>query len=357
MDKGSVENYVTYGEIVRQQSSWRNALNSFSSRRADILKLIEPFRKRTWVFSGCGTSFYLAQTASFLFKAITGIATNVTPASEILINSKNVFNNPTEYLLIVISRSGKTTEIVKAAELARNQLNIPTLAVSCNPNSDMVVKSNLKLTFPFSQEESVVMTGSFTTMLLSITYLASLISSNSEIETNLWKIAEFSATLMKEYEPLIQYIGNEKDLLYFIFLGQGSYFGIANEAALKMQEMSLSFSQAYHSLEYRHGPMSTAEANTLITLLLSHSVEDYEITLLKDLRKLGAKLLVFSSKSNSQIIELTDYYVKVPDIYHDYLNHFLYMPLLQLLGYYKSLAKNINPDKPKNLSAVVTLEL
>lgn len=347
---------VTYQEIIRQQKGWKIALKELELHRENHKRILEKFHNRVWVFSGCGTSYYLAQSASALFEWLTGIRAHAVPASEILIYPQLVFNNLDEYLMIPISRSGTTTEIVKAAQKARTSLNIPTLAVSCDPDSTLSAESEYRLTFPFERERSVVMTGSFTTMLLSVVYLASVISPQSSLPAKIQSIASDSAEVMNSSEPLIREIVSRGELQDFVFLGQGPFQGLANEAALKMQEMTLSVSQSFHSLEYRHGPKSTANEKTLITLLLSQAGKDFEQQLAKELKQLGARVLGLVPGGNGAC-EAADYQVEIPPDYGDIFAPFFYMPVLQLLAYYKAISKKINPDQPKNLTAVVKLEI
>lgn len=347
----------TYKEITRQQNSWKVALESLEKKRNSLRMLLEKYRKYTWIFSGCGTSYYLSQTGSFLFEHITGIKTKAVPASDILMFPENVFNSSEKNILIPISRSGTTTEIVKAAQLTRTRFNIPTLAVSCDPESTMIKESDLSLTFPFEKEDSVIMTGSFTTMLMSIMCIASLVNEEYVAIPDLKKLADLSAGIVDEYESTLKSISFDNSLTDFVFLGQGPFYGIANEAALKMQEMSISNSQSFHALEYRHGPMSTANEHTLITILCSETGEAYERVLISDLKKLGARILVFRSKAKNIEPKLADFLITNVNSFGDLLNPIIYTPLLQLLGYYRALAKNINPDNPKNLSAVVKLKM
>jgi glucosamine--fructose-6-phosphate aminotransferase (isomerizing) len=355
-----IENYretLTYQEIMRQQKGWQITLSALKEEQELLKMMLEKFRNHCWVFSGCGSSYYLAQTASFLFEKISGIRSKAVPASEILVFPQIVFNLADEYLLVPMSRSGTTTEIVRAAQKARNELNIPTLAVSCDPHSTLSAESEMRLIFPFERERSVVMTGSFTTMLLSIMYLGSLVSTEKEVIDKLSQISAVSESVMHNSESLIQEIAADCSLEDFVFLGQGPFYGIANEAALKMQEMTISNALSYHSLEYRHGPMSTATEKTLITILLCRTASQYGKQLAKDLKQLGTKILVLTSDTIESIEKYVEYKVRVNAGFGDIFNPFLYMPVLQLLAFYRAIAKNINPDKPKNLSAVVELEI
>lgn len=350
-------NSVTYKEIIRQQSGWNIALESLEKEKSDYQKIVEKFRDRVWIFSGCGTSYYLAQVASSLFKRVAGIRTRAIPGSEVIIFPDLVFSKDDKYLFIPLSRSGKTTEIVKAAHKARVDYGIPSLAISCDYNSALSTQSDMKLKFRFEQEQSVVMTGSFTTMLASIIYLASLLAGKKSVVEKLREISELSNRVMTENEDFLRSVIFSNDYNDFVFLGQGPFYGIANEAALKMQEMSISFSQSYHSLEYRHGPMSTASEATLITILLCQDSKTFGIPLVEDLKELGASVLLIGDDRDSKVGKNADYQISVPRGLGDIFNPFLYMPLLQLLAFYKAISKKINPDNPKNLTAVVTLEI
>jgi glucosamine--fructose-6-phosphate aminotransferase (isomerizing) len=357
MDSGVTNKNYTYREIKRQQKGWKAALESLEGVRSELLQILEKYNTATWIFSGCGTSYYLAQTASIIFEMITGFRCKSVASSEILMFPESVFNSRDGSLLIPISRSGITTEVVKAAQFTRDHFNIPTLAISCDPDSTLIKESELKLTFPFERENSVVMTGSFTTMVMSLIYLASLRPHTEKVVPNFNEVADISTKVVEKYESFIEEISNDPKITDFVFLGHGPFYGIANEAALKVQEMSISPSQSFHALEYRHGPMSTASQYTLITVLCSQGGQEFERPLIHDLKQLGAKILVFMSNKESINLDIADYVVTDSKVFGDIFNPVIYIPLLQLLGYYKALAKNIDPDTPKNLSAVVKLEI
>ena len=357
MNAKSPSKDFTYQEIVRQQAGWEKALDHLDANAEELRAYIDRFRDHVWVFSGCGTSYYLAQTASFTFQFLTGVRSKAVPASEILMYPQVVFNGKEEYVLVPISRSGTTTEIVKAAQVVRDEFKISTLAVSCNPQSPLSLESDHRLTFPFERERSVVMTGSFTTMLLSLFQLAAMMANDEMLISQLRQIPKISSAILQKNEQLIREIATNGISEDFVFLGQGPMLGIANEAALKMQEMTISVSHAYHALEYRHGPMSTAAKQTLMVILCCEPARIYEEPLAQDLKKLGAKVFVIHDGVSGNFSRYADYEViAVPEV-NDALKPLLYMPLLQLLSYYRALAKDINPDQPKNLSQVVELNI
>ncbi|HOH06342.1 MAG TPA: SIS domain-containing protein [bacterium] len=347
---------LTYNEIHRQAEIWRGATAALAAAREEHHVLLQRYQNHLWVFTGCGTSYYLAQTAAALFTGLTGLRSKAVPASEILIYPELVFNPYERTVAVAFSRSGTTTEIVRAVEKARNELGIPVLCVSCDPQSPLARAGLHTVTFPFPAEESVVMTGSFTTMLLSLmqaTLQGRKMTEQAAVLDQLPDAAGAVLALADEMLPaIVAHSFNQ-----FVFLAQGPFYGLANEAALKMNEMSLSASRSFHALEYRHGPMSTTTAETLITLLASKKGVEYELQMAADMKKLGARILLLHDSSLNCLPGEVDFDLCIPGPGGDFANALLYMPVLQLLGYYNALHCNQNPDRPNNLTAVVKLDL
>ncbi|HPR88929.1 MAG TPA: SIS domain-containing protein [bacterium] len=346
----------TYREIHRQPEIWRGALAALAAAQNEHRSLLREYRDHLWVFTGCGTSFYLAQTAAALFSELTGLRSKAVPASEILIYPELVFNPHERTLAVAFSRSGTTTEIVRAVEKTRDELGIPVLSISCDPASPLALACEHHVTFPFPTEQSVVMTGSFTTMLLSLVQTALQGRELTEPAALLEQLPAAAAAVLHLADALLPGI-TARAFSQFVFLAQGPFYGLANEAALKMNEMSLSASRSFHALEYRHGPMSTTTTETLITLLASEKGLCYELQMAADMKKLGAQILLLHDRSLTQVPAEVDFDLCVPGPGGDLANALVYMPVLQLLGYYNALQRNQNPDQPHNLSAVVKLEI
>lgn len=346
----------TYKEIHRQPEIWRIAHAALAAARDEHRALLQEFRNHLWVFTGCGTSFYLAQSAAALFSGLTGLRSKAVPASEILIYPELVFNPHERTLAVAFSRSGTTTEIVRAVEKAGDELGIPVLSISCDPASPLALAGKHHVTFPFPAEQSVVMTGSFTTMLLSLVQTALQGRELTERAALLEQLPAAAESVLHQADALLPGI-IARSFSQFVFLAQGPFYGLANEAALKMNEMSLSASRSFHALEYRHGPMSTTTTETLITLLASEKGLHHELQMAADMKKLGAQILLLHDRSLTHVPAEVDFDLCVPGPGGDLANALIYMPALQLLGYYNALQRNQNPDQPHNLSAVVKLEI
>jgi len=121
-----------------------------------------------------------------------------------------------------------------------------------------------------------------------------------------------------------------------------------------MKEMSLSVSEAFHFMEFRHGPMSMVNSKTLVVGLLSDSASSYELAVLKEMQALGAQTLLLTDKVTTEVLP-ADYLVCFESGLPESSRAALYMPVLQLLAYYRALHNGQNPDVPTNLNAVVVL--
>jgi glucosamine--fructose-6-phosphate aminotransferase (isomerizing) len=147
-------------------------------------------------------------------------------------------------------------------------------------------------------------------------------------------------------------MARREDISRFFFLGSGPQYGVACEAMLKMKEMSLSHSEAYHFLEFRHGPMSVVTPESLIVGLLSSRAALQEQQVLVEMAKLGGYPLAIDFREQEAPVEQIGLITDIPM----WTLPVLYLPPMQLLAYHRSMSKGLDPDRPQNLTAVVVLD-
>lgn len=347
---------ATLQEILNQTRSWESVLNRTQYIQGFVQSHENVCHAEDFFFLGCGTSYYLALSAASLFQRIAQRRARALTASDVFLFPDSVFRlNRETGVNVIISRSGSTTEAVWAAKKINTFPQFTTCAVSCRPESTLVKECHLSLTTPEADEKSVVMTQSFTSMLLLLQLIASHLSKDTAFEKELTKISEIGETVIKRYHNQIKDLAQNTGVTKFTFLGQGPFYGLACESMLKMKEMSLSVSDAYHSMEFRHGPMSMADEQMFITFLLSNQGRDAEVAVLKDMKNLGAKTLVICDSADEEITKLSDHVIELQSGLSDHARLVLYMPLMQLFGYYKATQKGLDPDNPKNLTQVVEI--
>ncbi|MGQ9473089.1 MAG: SIS domain-containing protein, partial [Candidatus Caldatribacteriaceae bacterium] len=276
----------TYQEIHRQPQSFREALTVLEDAKANLVHL---FRESIdgVIFTGCGTSYNLSLSAACIFQTITHIPSRGIPSSEIFLFPDSIFVSGQKYLLIAISRSGETSETVKALDFFAHNYSGKTIGITCEGSSALVQKASFPLVFPFAHEESVVMTQSFSTMLLGVIFLALALQRKEE---DLSFLPEYIARKLPQEEPTVKSLAEKLHFEKFIFLGNGPYYGIAWEGSLKLKEMSLTPTETFHFLEFRHGPKSIVDEKTLIVALTSQKAFSYEQKLLQEMADLGATI-------------------------------------------------------------------
>jgi glucosamine--fructose-6-phosphate aminotransferase (isomerizing) len=344
---------ATLHEILSQPEIWEK-----------ILKRVEPehwqlppaeHTKSTLLFVGCGTSFYLAQSAAASFVRISGCPGRAIPSSEVFLLASTSIAPSEKLLAVAISRSGTTSETVWAAAFLREQLHLPVIALTCYADSDLAHASNWQMIIPEAQEKSVVMTRSFTSQLLALILASAASAKARDLIDHLSRIPNRGAKLLQDATSTVRMVAEDSSLDHFVFLGQGIFYGAANEAMLKTKEMSLSYSESFHTLEYRHGPMSIAGAHSLITFFLSDAGREHEIRVLADMKKLGARTLVLCGSADERVRAQADYLIELGGDLPEEARLLLAMPMIQLFAYYRAIAKNLHPDAPRHLSQVVTL--
>jgi glucosamine--fructose-6-phosphate aminotransferase (isomerizing) len=341
----------TFNEIMSQPTVWAKVIKSFYPTQETILGTWNELRPENVLFIGCGSTFYLSQVAASLFQSLTGVPAKACPSSELLLFPSMALTRPGHTLLVAISRSGTTTETLEAVNQFRNMGGLSVWAISCYPESALAQSGDLTLLASAAQEQSVAQTRSFSSMLVLAQALAAAIAGKDT--TPLSALPGSLDSLLGSNADLLETLGKRIDFKRIFFLGSGYQYGIANEAMLKMKEMSLTNSEAFHFMEFRHGPMSMATEKALIAGLFSESARGYEEKVLSEMKALGAHTIGLNA---------------VPDSDYEFNVFFdngslpawtmpaLYLPPLQLLAYHRSISKGLDPDNPRNLEAVISLD-
>ena len=314
---------ITETVIRAQFPYWQDALR----------QTVPQVRAKTVVITGCGTSYYLAQTLACAFNtqgqpaiAVTGAEWARRPG-QYLADSDGV-------LVIGLSRSGTTTETVQAINASRVR-GWKTLAISCEPGSTILTAAEAGICLPTDPREGIVMSVSASLMLLGGLRIAGLNLPES--------VTNAAAAALTQLDDGID--GLLPGRSHFVYLGAGLNYGIATEGCLKLQEMSLSYSQSFHPMEYRHGPVSLIDERSLVVMLYSDDTAIEEAALAAELRAKGALVVGFNGPGDLRIdLGLTGPAASLACL-----------PALQLMGEKVALFKGINSETPRHLTKVVVL--
>jgi glucosamine--fructose-6-phosphate aminotransferase (isomerizing) len=257
-------------------------------------------------------------------------------------------------MLVAISRSGTTTETIDAVKFFKSGIGGPVAVITCDRQTPLAELADVCLTAPDAQEQSVAQTRSFSSMMVLAEALCGALAGRP-VEP-LYSLPAAGERLLNVYHDLAQTLGTSPAIERFFFLGSGFLYGMACEAMLKMKEMSLSYSEAYHCLEFRHGPMSMVNEQSLIVGLLSESVQAHEAAVLHQMHARGAQILALSENGGGLAVSDRVHEVGLHSDMPAWARTVLYLPVLHLLAYHRAIFNHQNPDRPANLEAVVVLD-
>ena len=338
----------TLREIMSQPDVWMEALAAYDAQDQLLQSWLESDAFDHVIVTGCGSTYYLALTAARLLRS-AGRHALACPASELLLHSHSICIPSQRYLLLCISRSGTTTETVRAQAHFKAKVRGPVAAVTCDSGSPLASESDLAIAIDAAQERSVAQTRSFSSMLVVLQQLVATVAGHDHGATR--PLPDVCRHLLARYDDLARSLGENSAIKKFFFLGSDALYGIACEAMLKMKEMSLSYSEAYHTLEFRHGPMSMVGEDSLVIGLISPDAARQEIRVLNEMAELGARVLAIGpAPANAHDM------VILPADLPTWCRPVLYLPVLQLLAYHRAIHNSCDPDQPQNLSAVISLD-
>ncbi len=332
-------NYHTYNEILSQTSAWAQALDVVSASDSP-----EAGDYDQVIFTGCGSTYYLSLAAAALYTELTGRSARAVSGGELLLNPQTVLTDQ-QTLLFAISRSGTTTETVKAIEKFKAGKRGDIIVIS---NYDEVLSrlADVNIVIDKGQEQSVAQTRSFASMYVAVTALCAKMAGRNDLVSAMAELPGIGNLVIGNFESYAKEIGENLNFDRFYFLGSGIRYGLACETNLKMKEMTLTHSEPFHFLEFRHGPMSMVNQNTVVVGMLSEANRAHETKVLEEMKMLGGTVAGIGEKEADVYFESN-----IPEE----ARGVLYLPVLQLMAFYRSLAKGLNPDRPRNLTAVVQL--
>jgi len=350
MDKQNKQGLATYQEITAQTDAWSEALDIVAANSEALRSFWTQGQFESVVFTGCGSTYYLSLAAASLWQTLMDTPARGVPGGELYLYPRAGYGDVKEHrtLLVAISRSGTTSETIAATRQFKSRNLGGVLVVTNYSDTPLAELGDITIVIPAGQEQSVAQTRSFASMYVATTALTATLAGNRGLLEEMKNLPHYGKEIVANYEQLAKSLGSNLDLDRFYFLGSGPRYGLACEVNLKMKEMTLTHSEPFHFFEFRHGPMSMVNDRAAIIGLLSDENRDLEVQVLQEMTDLGGHVLSLANigadiSFNSDISET--------------VRNVLYLPVLQLIAYYRSLAKSLNPDRPNNLTAVVELDL
>lgn len=309
----------------------------------------------------CGSAYHVGIVAKYVIEELTDIAVEVDVASEFRYRNPKLAKNS---MVIVVSQSGETADSLAALRLAKEK-DVPVLGVVNVVGSSIARESDYILYTYAGPEISVATTKAYSTQLIAM-YLLAIQAGKVQGRIDEKRYGE----LLEEMNTLpakIQRVLDDKERIQWFaskyansrdifFIGRGIDYAISLEGSLKMKEISYIHSEAYAAGELKHGTISLIEEGTLVIgVVTQKALFEKTISNMVEVKSRGAYLMGLTNYGNYNIEDTADFSAYVPKTEQYFTTSLAIVPL-QLMGYYVSVAKGLNVDKPRNLAKSVTVE-
>lgn len=364
-EKGGYEHFILK-EIHEQPKVVRDTINSVvKDGKIDFSEVgltDEEIRKLSKVYIvACGSAYYVGMAVQYVMEELTSLSVRVELASEFRYRKMKLAENS---LVIIISQSGETADSLAALRQAK-ACGVKTLGIVNVVGSSIAREADNVFYTLAGPEISVATTKAYSTQLIA-GYLLSMKFALAreeitpeyctEMIDELYTIPEKIEKILEDKERIQWFsnkLANAKDAF---FIGRGIDYAISLEGSLKMKELSYIHSEAYAAGELKHGPISLIEDGILVVSVLTQP-DLYEKTVsnMVEVKSRGASLMGLTTYGNYNIEDTADFTVYIPQTNPLFAGSLSVIPL-QLMGYYVSVAKGYDVDKPRNLAKSVTVE-
>ncbi len=309
----------------------------------------------------CGSAYHTGVTAKYVFEGMARIPVEVDLASEF--RYRNPILDPNE-LVIIISQSGETADSLMALRIAKERGNA-TLGI-VNVVGSSIAREADKVMYTWAGPEiSVATTKAYSAQLIA-EYLLAIKFAYVRGQITEDQVHEFVHDLKKLPEQIEMLLGTKTRIQKFanryvsardvFFIGRGIDYAISMEGSLKLKEISYIHSEAYAAGELKHGTISLIEDGTLVSAVVTQK-DLYKKTIsnIVEVKTRGAFVLAVTNEDNIEIEKVADYVIYIPETNPYFANSLAIIPL-QMFGYYVSVGKGLDVDKPRNLAKSVTVE-
>ena len=309
----------------------------------------------------CGSAYHVGMVAKYTIEQMARIPVDVDLASEFRYRDPVLAKNS---LCIIISQSGETADSLAALRLAQER-GVKTLGIINVVGSSIAREADGVMYTLAGPEIAVATTKAYSTQLaasyilsVQFAYLRGVIDEAkykyyvSELEALPGKIAK----VLEDKERIQWFASKFSNATDAFYLGRGVDYATAMEGSLKLKEVSYVHSEAYAAGELKHGTISLIEPGRLVVSVMTQKhLFDKMVSNVTEVKSRGAYVLGLTTYGNYAVEDISDFTIYVPNADLAFLPSLTVVPL-QLLGYYVSVAKGLDVDKPRNLAKSVTVE-
>ena len=364
-EKGGYEHFMMK-EIHEQPKAIRDTLSSVLSGDLtdlssgevsdDMLKDVEQIS-----IIGCGSAYHVGVVASYVIEDLAGIPVRLEFASEFRYRRPVL---PKGTLCVIISQSGETADSLAALRMAKEQ-GYRTLAIVNVVGSSIAREADHVLYIHAGPEIAVATTKAYSAQLIVCYALAIRLASvkgaidqdeEKRLVSEIRSIPDKIEKILEDDRRIQWFASKFANAQDMFVIGRGIDYAIGMEASLKMKEVSYIHSEAYAAGELKHGTISLLEEGTLVIGIMTQpGIYEKTLSNMVECKSRGAYLMGLTTPDHADIEDTVSFAVYVPEIDPHFSASLAVVPM-QLMGYYLSVSKGLDVDKPRNLAKSVTVE-
>ena len=364
-EKGGYEHFMLK-EIHEQPKAVKDTINAYVKDGTIDFSQVElsdeQLKKLERIYIvACGSAYHVGMSAKYILESLADVPVEVDLASEFRYRDPKLIENS---MVIVISQSGETADSLAALRLSKEK-GRPVLGVVNVIGSSIARESDYVLYTYAGPEISVATTKAYSTQLIAMYLLTIQLAKvkgkiteerAAELLTEMATLPDKIQRVLEDKERIQWFASKYANARDIFFIGRGLDYSISLEGSLKMKEISYIHSEAYAAGELKHGTISLIEDGTLVVgVLTQQALFEKTVSNLVEVKSRGAYLMGLTSYGNYAVEDTADFSVYVPKTEQYFMNSLAIVPL-QLMGYYVSVAKGLDVDKPRNLAKSVTVE-
>ena len=338
--------HYTVKEIHEQPKTLRTAMHQNSKKVLDFICAIKEAEQI--YITACGTSYHAGLIFRNLLARIAKVGSHISVSSEF---SQNVELIDEDTLVIALSQSGETADVLESVSLAKEQ-GAKVFSILNAEGSSLSRESQMNLFFNCGPEIGVAATKSFTGQLAVIYVLISSLVDDSTMSNKLLDIPRNVEKVLETEKNIIKIAEKYKDDNDLYFIGRSIHLPIALEGALKLKELSYNHAEGMAGGELKHGTLALIEeGKPVIVLNPDDHTYDEMLNNISEMKARGAKIIGVSNRPN----EMYDDFIQIPKV-DELLYPIVEVIPLQLLAYHTAVLRQRNPDYPRNLAKSVTVK-
>lgn len=343
--------YVIESELRQQFDALAKTVQALTDQQGEAKEALDGIR--TLCVLGCGSSFSLAKSAATLFSQHTGVPAYALPAGDVLVNFESYKKLLAGCTLLLLSRSGSTSEVLRAATRCKQELGCRVLSVCAREDAPVEGLSHWNLRLPWAFDEAVCQTRTVSNLYVAVLGLAYIAAGESESLAEFRELTVHASTFCPAQEETLSALA-QGAWTKAVVLGDSGMAGLMEEGALAFKEICRRDSNHYHLLDVRHGPMVQIGPDTLVIALLSSGERDLQKALLEELKAKTGHLLVLDCVPGDRE-GVPGLHIALPACGPDELRAVFALYCIQLVCFHHAVARGVDPDKPEGLDPWIKL--